>query len=119
MNIDPGELDKKIKIVRMDEADVDDDGFPIKKSKVIRTCYAKFTNQSGSEIAKLGTEFSEAKARFLVRYSKKELATDMEIHYNGDRYDIKYINPYGDSREYIEIWCQCKERVGTNGQVKG
>lgn len=108
MNVNPGELKKKIQIIQQIE-EPDEDGFPKLSEKVVRTCRAKYSNTSGSEIIKAGTEFASAKARFLVRYSDKEFNEDMFVRYKGKDYNIEYINPYGDSKEYMEIWTSLKE----------
>ena len=108
MNVNPGELDKKIQIIQQIETP-DEDGFQTLTDKVIRSCWARYSNVSGSEIIKAGTVFASAKTRFLVRYSKIEHNEDMFIRYKGKDYNIEYINPYGDSKEYMEIWTSLKE----------
>lgn len=108
MNINPGELNKKIQIIKKEETQ-NENGFPVLADKVVRTCFAKYSNTSGTEILKAGTEFSSAKARFLVRYSLAEIDADMFVRYVGKDYNIEYVNPYGDSREYLEIWTSLKE----------
>ena len=112
MYINPGELDKKIQIIRKVSGGKNSNGFSLPETgEVIRTCFAKVTNTSGSEIVKANSEFSEAKKRFLIRYSSKEINTDMVVRYRGKDHDIKYINPYGDGKEYLEIWTEISERV--------
>lgn len=108
MYINPGELNKKIQIIKKEEKQ-NENGFPMSEARVVRSCYARYSNTSGTEILKAGTEFSSAKARFLVRYSPTEIDTDMFVRYAGKDYNIEYINPYGDGREYIEIWTSLKE----------
>lgn len=108
MNVNPGELNKKIQIIQKAEQE-DDDGFSALSDKVIRTCWARYSNTSGSEIIKAGTEFASAKARFLVRYSPISINEDMFVRYKGKDYNIEYINPYGDNKEYMEIWASLKE----------
>lgn len=108
MNINPGELNKKIQIIKIGEMQ-DENGFPIPSESVVRACFARYSKTSGSELFKAGTEFSDAKARFLVRYSPVEINTDMFVRYAGKDYDIEYINPYGDSKEYMEIWTSLRE----------
>lgn len=108
MYVNPGELNKQIQIIQKTET-ADDDGFPVLTDKVVRKCWARYSNTSGSEIIKAGTEFASAKARFLVRYFPQEITEDMFIRYNGKDYNIEYLNPYGDSREYLEIWTSIKE----------
>lgn len=103
MNINPGELDKKIQIIRKKE-EINENGFPVLTDKVVRSCFARYTTTSGSEMIKAGTEFSKAKARFLIRYGQIPVDTDMIVRYAGRDYNIEYVNAYGDSREYMEIW---------------
>lgn len=109
MNVNPGELNKKIKIV-LREGTKDKDGFKTLEDKVIREPYAKVTRTSGTEQMKAGTEMSIIKCRFLVRYSKKEITNDMFVLYKGIYYQIEYVNNYGDSNEYIEIVTEAGER---------
>lgn len=111
MNINPGELNKKIQIIRKNSDSRDADGYPMESIEVIRECYAKFTQRSGSEVQKNESEFANAKTRFLVRHSSIVINTDMCVLYANRYYDIQYVNTYGDSNEYTEIWCQISERV--------
>lgn len=108
MKVNPGELDKKIQIIRKKESP-DEDGFPVLTDEIVRTCWARYSNTSGNEIVKAGTEFASAKTRFLVRYSPTEINEDMFVRYKGKDYNIEYINPYGDNKEYLEIWTSLKE----------
>lgn len=108
MHVNPGELNKKIRIIKKEEMQ-NENGFPVAADHIVRTCWAKYSNTSGTEILKAGTEFSSAKARFLVRYNPIEIDTDMFVRYAGKDYNIEYVNPYGDSKEYIEIWTSLKE----------
>lgn len=140
MNIDPGELNKRIQIVqKMDGESYDDEGLPVRKERVIRTCWAKVTNTSGTELVRAGSEFAEAKKRFLVRYTPTPITTAMVVRYRSEAGDpplldlmsekvsdsdggiittggrpgdhkILYVNPYGDSREYLEIWTEMERR---------
>lgn len=103
MNVNPGELNKKIKIVDFVEKK-DKDGFVTEKTEVIiRETWAKITKTSVSEIMKAGREINLTRRRFLVRYSPKPIIHDMFIVYAGDYYQIEYANNYGESDEYIEI----------------
>ena len=111
ININPGELNKKIKIVKIITDDRDLDGYPIEKEETVRECYAKYSQQSGSEVQKNNSEFTEVKNRFLIRYSKIKVTEDMKILYDDKYFEIVYINSYGDSNEYVEIWCERSEMV--------
>lgn len=112
MYVNPGELNKQIQIIQLISEGMNSNGFPITPTeKMIRKCWAKVSNTSGTEIIKANSEFSQAKKRFLIRYSGKEINTDMIVRYHGKDHDIKYINPYGDNKEYLEIWTEIAERV--------
>ncbi len=106
MNVNPGELKQKIEILKR-ETVPDQDGYGVKcVETVVHRCRAKFSRTSGTEIQKADTDFSEIKARFLIRFTKKPLDRRMIIRYRQDLYEILYLNDYNDSHEYIEIWCQ-------------
>ena len=111
MNVNPGELKKKIQIVSIGSG-VDGDGYPIDGAEtVVRNCYAKVTNVSGTEIVKSKAEFATIKKRFLIRAGKSKIDTDMIIKYQGKRRNIKYVNEYADDGRYIELWTEDKEAV--------
>lgn len=142
MYVDPGELNKRIQIVqRLSGENYDSEGLPIKRDIVVRTCWAKVTNTSGKELVAAGSEFAEARKRFLVRFTSTPITTAMVVRYRAvppsgpvlderlkdvqdaageditaeadqcmDDHDIVYINPYGDSREYLEIWTKLSKR---------
>lgn len=104
MNINPGELNKKITIVEIVSI-TDNDGYETETENILRSPWAKFTRTSGTETVKANADFGEIKARFLVRYTPLEITRKMFIRYNGDKYNIAYVNDYEDKHEYIEIWC--------------
>lgn len=100
MYVDPGDLNKRIQIVqKLSGEEYDDEGLPIKSERIVRTCWAKVTNTSGSELIKAGSEFSEAKKRFLVRYTSTPITTAMVVRYRSRE-------PVGqladDTGEYLE-----------------
>lgn len=111
MYVNPGELKKSIQIIQYLTTGMNENGFPQKDEVIVRKCRAKVTNNSGSEILKSNSEFSDAKKRFLIRYTDTEINTDMFIRYRGKDHDIKYVNTYGDNKEYLEIWTELSERV--------
>lgn len=102
MNINAGELNKKIKIITSTSG-TDFDGFPTEEETVIRECWAKISNTSGTEVIKANAEFSEVNTRFLIRYSSKVIDEKMTIVFAENYYDILYINDYNFSHEYLEI----------------
>lgn len=107
MRVNPGELDKRIRIIQRKAEGQDSAGFDVEEVEtVIRECWAKVTNTSGKELMEGGKEFSEAKKRFLVRYTQVPISTDMILQYRGHEYDIQYINTYNDDKDYLEIWTE-------------
>ena len=112
MYVNAGELRHIIQIVNIKPAGQNANGFSTGKTEtVVRECWAKVTYTSGQEIIKANSEFSEARQRFLVRYSPTEITTDMYVRYHGKDYGIVHVNPYGDTHEYMEIWTGTSERV--------
>ena len=57
----------------------------------------------------------EARVRFLIRYTRKKIDRKMFVRYKGLDYEIIYLNTYGDSGEYMELWCKwLSVKGGTN-----
>lgn len=111
MQINPGELNKKIAIYGKSTA-TDADGYPILTPVLFHSCWAKFSRTSGTEVAKVNADFSDVKVRFLIRYTKKAISRKMIVKYGGEDYEIEYLNDYEDGHQYIEIWCS---RVTNDG----
>lgn len=102
MKIKLSELNKRIII--FDDCDKDDSGFIIKNKNIICKAWSKIVNVSGTEITKAGGDFSKKLTRFIVRYRKdKEIDTSMKILYKDISYNIKYINNYNESDEFLEL----------------
>ena len=111
MDIDAGKLNKHIQIVRVEQIR-DSDGYYVGKETVIREPWAQFSQTSGTELIRSGAELGEVKVRFLIRWSQTEISRKDLVRYAGQDYQIEYINAYGDSREFVELWCS---RVTTGG----
>ena len=105
MNINPGELDKRINIYEKTTA-IDDDGFQSEQTKLIHSCWGRYTRKTGLSMDEAGSEVNHASIRFLIRYTAKTLHTSMFVLYKGKRYDILDINDFDDAHEYIEIYCE-------------
>lgn len=102
MQINPGNFNKKIKIIKY-ELIKDKDGFTSKKEIKILETWAQITNTSGTEIERSGSDFGDVKTRFLIRTPKIELDKDMEIIFRDKNYEIVYINDYSYDKKYTEI----------------
>lgn len=104
MQVNAGELNKRIKIIKVTKSK-DKDGYETVTETVMRAPWAKFSQTSGTELVKADADMSEVKARFLIRWSCTKLSRKMIVRYGGNEYQIEYINPYGDAKEYVELWC--------------
>lgn len=111
MHVDAGELNKRIEIVRLDRSETPN-GYDEITETVVHRCWAKFTQTSGTELVKANADFGEEKARFLIRWTDRAIDRKMVIRYGGGRYEIEYINDYGDGHQYIELWCKWLSRDG-------
>lgn len=106
MLINPGELNKKIKFISFGTKR-DSDGYIVPDRQVAYECWAKFNRTSGTEVLNSDADFSKIKARFLIRFSRNfTITNNMLIEYAGKDYEIKYVNNYGDSNEYVEIMAE-------------
>ena len=76
------------------------------KETVVRRPWAQFSQTSGTELTKANADMSEVMVRFLIRWSSTPMSRKMVVRYAGDDYEIEYINGYGDSLEYVELWCR-------------
>lgn len=111
MNMDSSRLNKRIQILQVEKVR-DADGYETTKETVVRTPWAQFSQINGTELMKSGASFSEVKVRFLIRWSGTPVSRKMVVRYNGADYDIEYINGYGDSMEYMELWCSRRTLEG-------
>ena len=111
LSVNSGELNKRIEIIEK-ATTRDPDGYPDKKESCFYSCWAKFTRTSGREKTAANSDFSEINVRFLIRYTKKEITRKMLVRYAGDDYEIVYLNDYGDSHRFIEVWCKQLTRKG-------
>lgn len=104
MNVNPGELNKRIEFYAK-SATTDGDGFYSDTETLYYSCFAKFSRTSGTEMMKAGADMSEVNARFLIRYPKtKTIIESLVLKYNGNTYEIVFVNDYEDKHEYIEIF---------------
>ncbi len=100
--INPGKLNKKIKIYKTG-TEYDDYGEPLDVPVIVYECWASVKNKSGTEQFKAATPFSKVVTSFLIRYTKKVIDTTMKIDFKGDVYNIVYIDNYNFTNEWIEI----------------
>lgn len=113
MRVDAGELNKRITIHTVTR-NRDGGGYWSEEATRVRTCCAKVSQASVTDLMKNNADMAEIKYRFLIRWSKTPIHRKMQVEYRGSRYQIEYINPYGDNREYVELLCS---RVTTEARA--
>lgn len=107
-----GELNARIEILAL-EIQQTDNGYDGEEREIVQhRCFAKATEQSGTEILRADAEFGSAKVRFLIRWTPKPIDRKMTVRWEGRLYPIEYVNHYGTSRQWMEIWCTRASREG-------
>lgn len=114
MHVDAGRLNKRIQLIRRVSM-ADAEGYRDagrSGEEVVRECWAQVSQTSGTELAKAGALWGEARWRFLVRAHPDLLDRRLFIRYDGADYDIQYLNTYGDGGQYAELWCERRTLEG-------
>lgn len=100
--MNPGKLNQRIKIYRKN-AGYDEYGEPLDTKILVHECWASVKNKSGREQFQANTPFAKTVTSFLIRYTKKSIDTTMTIEFQGEEYNIVYVDNYNFSNEWIEI----------------
>ncbi|AJA49532.1 putative phage head-tail adaptor SPP1 family [Clostridium pasteurianum DSM 525 = ATCC 6013] len=106
------ELNKRISIGAM-AVTTNSNGYEEPQWQDYLSSWSKISNVSGTEVFKSGHDFSQTMTRFLIRYrSDKAIDNTMKVKF-GKRivdgqvvdvfYNIKYVNNYNFSNEFLEI----------------
>lgn len=106
MYVNAGELDKRIEIYRKPEKEADGYVAEGSEPKLVRRCWAKVSQTGGTEMDRRGADLGEARIRFLIRTGRTPIDRKMFVRYRGKDYEILYVNGYGDTGEYTELWSQ-------------
>ncbi|MDR2074468.1 MAG: phage head closure protein [Oscillospiraceae bacterium] len=102
MQINPGDLNKKIQIIRYILVK-DVDGFETKLEEPLLDTWAQVSNKSGKSLMSENSDFSSTQTRFLIRTPKLVIDKDYKIKFRSEIYDIVYINDYSFDGLYTEI----------------
>lgn len=106
MQVNPGELNKRITILKESDSE-NENGFKNTEPVVVVKRWAKYSRDKGKE--KDGDiENHTTWVRFLIRYTQG-LDTNMTVRYAGKDYNIRDINDYGDKHEYMSLTCEMGE----------
>lgn len=117
MQVNPGSLNRQIQIIaQLDGETYDMEGLPVHEERVIRSCWARVTSVSGTELIKAGQELTDSKKRFLVRWTPTEINESHVVRYQGRDHNIVRVNTYSDDKEYTEIWTDEKRGVTDSGE---
>lgn len=111
MFVNAGELNKRIEIFEK-VPNRNENGYGKPDEAPVLSCWAKYTQTSGTELVRANSDFGEVNVRFLIRWPSVPVDRKMYVRYRGEAFEIVYINGYGDSREYLEIWCKWTGRGG-------
>lgn len=117
MQVNPGSLNRQIQIVaKLDGETYDREGLPVHEERIVRTCWARVTSVSGTELIKAGQELTDSKKRFLVRWTPTEINESHVVRYQGHDHNIIRVNTYSDDKAYTEIWTDEKRGVTDSGE---
>lgn len=105
MNVDAGALDKRIQIIRV-RTEKDSDGYETRTETIVRSPWAQFSQTSASTLVQANADTGETRGRFLIRWTATVISRKDLVRYAGQDWEIEYINPYGDAREYVELLCR-------------
>lgn len=96
--MDPGEFDKRIRIVRLDVTGRDGAGAPVTSRVEVARPWAKATYPGGREFLAGSGEQTERKVVFRI-YRLDGVDTDSVIEHDGSDHDVKDIRPFDDVLE--------------------
>lgn len=111
--INPGEYNKKIKILSIVERE-DKDGYKKYTETVVLDTFAKVKTTKGFTLIANNTDFEKAYTNFTIRYSKKVEETynknrKLNVKYKEQLYSIEYMNNIDEAN--IELEMQCKKVI--------
>lgn len=100
--MNPGKLNKKI-IIMKNGTGYDGYGEPVDTKVEVLKCWASIRNKSGKEQFEATTPYATTITSFLIRHVKKIIDTTMTIEFEGNDYNIIYVDNYNFSDKWIEI----------------
>lgn len=108
MKFNPGDLDTKVEILKMEEVE-NELHQRVQKENVLKKVHAKVKDVRGNKYYDEKKIVAEITHFVYIRYNKNPVNQDMYIKHNNKRFEVKScIDMYGEKTLY-EI--QCVERV--------
>lgn len=95
--MDPGEFDKRISLIRLDQTGRDGAGAPISQRVQVARPWAKVSYPGGKEF--LAGDGADTQQRVVFRIYAREVDVSMLIHFAGRDHDIQDIRPFDDITE--------------------
>lgn len=96
--MDPGEFDKLIALVRLDQSGRDRAGAPITTRGLVAKVWAKVTYPGGREFLAGDGEVTSRRVVFRI-YARADIDTDLVIAFKGVDHDIQDLRPFDDVTE--------------------
>lgn len=96
--MDPGELDKRISLMRMVETGRDGVGAPIVSLVEFASVWAKVIYPGGREFLASDGQTTERKVVFRI-WARSDIDTDTVITLGSDDHDVQDIRPFDDVTE--------------------
>ncbi|MNR97633.1 Phage head-tail joining protein [compost metagenome] len=95
--MDPGEFDKRISLIRLDQTGRDGAGAPISQRVQVARPWAKVSYPGGKEF--LAGDGTDTQQRVVFRIYAREVDVSMLIHFAGRDHDIQDVRPFDDVTE--------------------
>lgn len=97
-----GKYNKRI-VIKQETISKDAAGFPTVTTAQILATYAEVKTTKGFTLLVNNTDFEKALTNFTIRYPVTVITRDMFIEFNGDRYEIQYLNNINEANIELEI----------------
>jgi head-tail adaptor len=112
MDIDAGELNKRIRFVELISYPCAS-GYRVPDRCTVYECAARWRQESSSEVAQRDGDFGVTQGTFVIRY-KAGLSRKLLIEYAGNDWEILYIDGYDDSKQWLKVHVR---RVSQKGDI--
>lgn len=84
----------------------DDAGFQTVALAPVLATWAEVRTMSGMQALKNGVEFTKTTVRFLIRYPKKVISSQMQVRMGSRIFEIVYLNNVNEMNAELELQCR-------------